>query len=285
MGAFKNFKKGIGALGALGLIDSISKGGLKPKKTTQDQVPLETDEQRQARQKLAQFFNTGQFGDFRAGQDIGLELGDFNPTQSETQGVGVVNDLLGTVPEQYRLGDDALRDLLQTSPAAIESQFSPFRDQVNRQLRESTDALKRNSAFARNLYSTNTVERLGDVQARGNETLASELARLTDQALNRRAAAIPLAYNAAQRKLDDAFQYGSRIRDLNNERIQARDRELLRRREELQLPINTASTIMNSNVNFGVPSVTTSTPSTLMQLLQTLGPAAASAFGVSRGAR
>lgn len=261
-----------------GIGDLVS-GGLKPKRTTQDQVPLETEEQRQARAKLAQFFNTGQFGDFRAGEDIGLQLGDFNPTETETRGGGVVNDLLGTVPEQYRLGDDALRDLLQTSPAAIEAQFSPFKDIVNRNTRESTDALKRNSAFARNLYSTNTVERLGDVQARGNETLASELARLTDNALNRRANAIPLAYNAAQRKLDDAFQYGSRIRDLNNERIQARDREILRRREELQLPINTAQSVMSSNVNFGVPSVTTSTPSTLMQLLQILGPTAASYFG------
>lgn len=273
----KSIPKAVGGLGS-----TISRA-FKPKKTTQDQVPLETDEQRQARQKLAQFFNTGQFGDFRAGQDIGLELGDFNPTQSETQGVGVVNDLLGTVPEQYRLGDAALRDILETNPAAIEAQFAPFKDIVTRQTRESTDALKRNSAFARNLYSTNTVERLGDVQARSNETLASELARLTDNALNRRANAIPLAFNSAERRLDNAFQYGSRIRDLNNERIQARDREILRRREELQLPINAAQTVMNGNVNFGVPSVTTSTPSTLMQLLQILGPAVAS-FAAKKGA-
>lgn len=273
----KGIPKAVGGFG-----NTISRA-FKPKKTTQDQVPLETDEQRQARQKLAQYFNTGQFGDFRAGQDIGLQLGDFNPTQSETQGVGIVNDVLNTVPDQYKLADSALQDLLQIGPAAIESQFSPFKDIVNRQTRESTDALKRSSAFARNLYSTNTVKKLGDVQARANETLASELARLTDNALNRRANAIPLAYNAAQRKLDDAFQYGSRIRDLNNERIQARDREILRRREELQLPINAAQSVMSSNVNFGVPSVTTSTPSTLMQLLQILGPTAASFAGAKAG--
>lgn len=84
-------------------------------------------------------------------------------------------------------------------------------------------------------------------------------------------------------RIDASQQFGSLARNLNNSRVADRNAEILRRRQELQLPINAASTVLGSTPNYGVPSITTSEPSTLMQLLQIAGPLAGSFLG-ARGA-
>lgn len=264
-------------------------GLLDPKRSTQNQVPLETPEQTAARKKLFDYMNTGVFGDFKAGDQIPIQYGDYSMSPYEQQGQSQLGDLLSSgIPDQYRLGDAAVKDLLDTSPAGLEAMFSPFKDIVSRNTREASDAVKRNAAFSGNLYSTNTIRGLGDVQARGNETMAAELARLTEGALNRKLNAVPLAYKSGADqealrlgRIDASQQYGSLARNLNNARIADRNAELLRRRQELQLPIQAAGTVLGSTPNYGVPSVTTSEPSTLMQLLQILGPAAGSALGAA----
>lgn len=254
---------GVAAAAAPALIGSLLGSGKKV-----EQVPLETPEQRAARQKLMGFANTGTFGDFTAGADVPLGYGDFNATGIENQGLTSLQNLLkGGIPDQYKMGDAALQDFLQTDPAAIEAQFNPFKAQVNRQISESNDALKREAGFAGNLYSTDTVRGLGDIQARGNETLTSQLANLTNEAMNRRLQAIPLAYQSAESQQNTALnqvgasqQYGGLTRQLNDASIKARDAELLRRREELKLPIQAATTVAGGNANFGVPSVSQASP-------------------------
>jgi len=260
---------------------------LAPHQTTQDQVPLETPEQKAARQMLLKLAQSGAFGDFKVGQNLNLGLGDFGMTGTENQGMSSLQNLLSSgIPDQFKLGDQALQDILATSPQQIESQFSPYKAQVERQITDSNNALKRGSAFAGNLYSTNTVQRLGDIQARGNETLASQLANLTNEAMNRRLQAVPLAYQSGQaqeginqNRIASAFQYGQLPRTLNDAAIKARDAEVLRRRSELAMPIQAAQTVSGQNANFGVPSVTTSQPSELMQLLQIFAPVAGQLFG------
>lgn len=253
-------------------------GGLLGKKKT-SQVPLETAEQRAARQKLMEFANTGQFGDFKAGAEVPLGYGDYNATGYEQQGLSNLQQLLSQdIPEQYRLGDDALQAYLATDPTDVSAQFNAFKQQTERQIAESNRALKRNAGFAGNLYSTDTIRQLGDIQARGNETLTSELARLTDSALNRRLQAIPLAYQSAEAKRNAAIQnvaasqqYGSLTRNLNDAAIKARDAELLRRRQELQLPIQAAQSVAGQSSQFGVPSVTTSPYQDLMKMIGQVG--------------
>lgn len=253
-------------------------GSLLGKKKT-SQVPLETPEQRYARQQLIKFSSTGKFGDFQAGEEVPLGYGDFDPTGIESDALGGLQGLLRSgIPGQFRMGDNALQSLLSTDPGQIEAQFNPFKTQVERQIRDSNTALKRNAAFTGNLYSTNTIKRLGDVQARGNETLTSELARLTNEALNRRERAIPLAYqsgtaqeNITQNRLGAGFQYGGLARELNDRSIKARDAEILRRRQELQLPIDAARTVAGQNVPFGVPSIETSPYADLLKMVGNLG--------------
>lgn len=245
----------------------------------QAQVPLETPEQRAARQKLMNFANTGTFGDFTAGAQVPLGYGDYNVTPIEQQGQTALQNMLnGGLPKQFAAGDAALNDYLKTNPTDVAAQFDPFSAQVDRQTNESQRALKRSTGALGNLYSTDTIRNLGDIQARANETKASQLASLTDNALNRRLQAIPLAYQsgeaqqAAQLSQIAASQnYGSLTRQLNDASIKARDAELLRRRNELQLPIQAATAVSGQQANFGVPSVQTNPYGDLLNLAGQLG--------------
>lgn len=253
-------------------------GSLLGKKKT-SQVPLLTPEQKAAQHLLLNFGQTGKFGDFQAGAEVPLGYGDFNPTAVENDATSSLSSLLASgIPDQFKLGDDALRDILSGSADNIQAQFNPFKAQVERQIADSNVALKRNAAFTGNLYSSNTVKRLGDVQARGNETLMSELARLTNEALNRRERAIPLAYqsgtaqeNITQNRVGAGFQYGGLTRQLNDQSIKARDAEILRRRQELQLPIQAAQTVAGQNANFGIPSVETNPFNDVLKIAGQIG--------------
>lgn len=245
------------------------------KSKTQEQVPLETPEQAAARRKLMGFANTGTFGDFTAGADAGVGYGNYDMTAPEQSGMSSLQSLLSSgIPDQYRMGDAALQDLLATSPQQIEAQFQPVKDQVARSIRDSNTALKRNAGFAGNLYSTDTIRGLGDIEARGNETLTAQLANLTNDALNRRLQAIPLAYQSAQAQQQDQInrvqasqQFGSLTRNLNNAAVEERNAEILRRRQELQLPIQAAQTVAGQSSNYGVPSITTQQESPYQNVL------------------
>lgn len=262
------------AAGAAGLANKFLMGG---DGGSAEQVALETPEQRAARRALLAFSETGRFGDFQAGAEVPLGYGDYNMTGFEKEGLTGLQDLLkNSIPEQYRLSDDALRSFLD--PGALDAQFQPFKDATDRLKRDSQAALKRSAGYSGNLYSTDMVRSLGDIEARGNETLSSELARLTDSALSRRLAAVPLAMQSAQAKEGAALNrvaatqdYGSLTRRLNDKQIKDRDAELLRRRNELQLPIQAAITVAGSQSQFGVPKVETSPYQELLAMAGQIG--------------
>jgi len=253
--------------------------GMLQKNKRTGQVPLETAEQRAARQKLIEFANTGKFGDFEAGAELPLGYGDFDATGIEQTGLSNLQNLLKSgIPDQFRMGDAALEDILQTDPAKIQAQFDPFKAQVERQIRDSNTALKRNAGFAGNLYSTDTIRQLGDVEARGNETLISQLANLTNEAINRRLQAIPLAYESGRMKEDiqqgrisAGMTYGGLTRQLNDAKIKARDAEIQRRRSELQLPIQAAQTVAGGPPEFGIPEVKSSPYQDVLALAGQIG--------------
>lgn len=245
----------------------------------QEQVPLETPEQRAARIKLMDFANTGKFGDFTAGAEVPLGYGDYGITGIEQQGQDALQNMLNSgISKQYSVGDAALADYLKTDPTDVSAQFDPFNAQVNRQIADSERALKRSAGALGNLYSTDTVRSLGDIQARGNETKAAQLASLTDNALNRRLQAIPLAYQSAEaqqaaqlRQIDASQNYGALTRQLNDASIKARDAELLRRRNELQLPIQAATAVAGQQAQYGIPSIQTNPYADLLGLAGQIG--------------
>jgi hypothetical protein len=294
-----NFKKALGGVAALAnpltlgpaALGMLGSGSLYDKNTA-SQVPMETPEQRAARMKLMDFANTGRFGDFQAGAEIPLGYGDFTPTDQENQGLTLLQQLLSSgSPEMFDRGDSAIRDLLDTSPQALEAQFTPFNDILNRTMNESGDAFKRSAGFQGNLYSSATNKNLGDIQARGNESRAMELSRLTNSALDRKLSAVPLAFQSGQARegvnmgrIQASQVYGGLTRRLNDERIKARDAELLRRRQELGMPIQAAQAVAGQNANFGVPSVTTNQPTELMEMLKLLVQGGSTFLGARAGA-
>jgi len=251
---------------------------------TTEQVPLRTPEQKAAQDALLTFSQTGKFGDFQAGAEVPLGYGDYGVTGIEQQGQTALQALLaGGIPDQYRMGDQALQDFLQTNPQAIQAQFDPFKTQVQRQIGESETAMKRAGGFAGNLYSTDTMRKLGDIQARGNETLTAELARLTNEQANRRLQAIPLAYQSAEaqqgaklQQISASQQYGALTRQLNDASIKARDTELLRRRNELQLPIKAAEIVAGAQSQWGPTEIQNANPyQDLLNTVMTIGTTAA----------
>lgn len=273
MGFLKSVKRVATGVSTGGL--SEIPGLLNSGSTTQEQVPLETPEQRAARQALLKFGQTGTYGGFTAGADIGVKGPDTAMTGTELAGQSALQDLLKSgIPSQFQMGDQALASILNPDPNAISAQFDPFKAQVMREITRSNNDLKRTAGFGGNLYSTNTVKGLGDIQARGNETLTAQLASLTNDALNRRAAAIPLAYQSgtaqegiAQNRISSAYQYGGLPRTLANQGTDAANAEAIRKRNEMLLPLNSLQSVAGQNANFGVPSVTTQNPNPMLDLL------------------
>lgn len=256
---------------------SAALGGFGKKKTKQ--VPLEPPEITAARKALYDYSQTGTFGNFTAGAEVPLNYGDYNATGIEQQGQSSLQTLLSSgIPSQFQMGDDALRGILDGSQAGIDAQFNPFKDQVQRQINTSNNDLKRTAGFAGNLYGTDTVKRLGDVQARGNETLAAQLASLTNQAQDRRLQAVPLAYQSGQAqegitqgRIATSQQYGGLTRQLNDQSIKARDAEILRRRQELQLPIDAAKSVIGAAPQYGIPEINASPLNDLLGLVGQIG--------------
>lgn len=263
-------------MGGTSLLSKYLPGGEK-----QEQMALETPEQKAARAKLMDFANTGKFGDFTAGADVGVGKGaDYRMTGYDDQSMTELQRLLSSgIPSQYKMGDDALRSILDGSQENMDKQFSAFNTGTDRAMREAGANLKRGAGFAGNLYSTGTIRNLGDIEARGFESKTGKLAELTNQAMDRRLAAVPLAYQSAESQTSNSINriaaaqnYGSLARDLNNKMVAARDAEILRRRTELQLPIDAAKTVAGSGSNFGVPSVQAPSPySDLLGMVGQLG--------------
>lgn len=287
LGALKYAAPFVGqAMLAKDALDEFGSGG-----GSVTQGPLRTKEQRDAQRLLLGFAETGKFGDFKAGADLGLGIGDYRMTDLEGEGLSGLQALLRSgIPDNYRLSDAALRDLMDTSEAGLDKQFAPFKALTERAMRDADTAVRRGAGFAGNLYSTDTIRKLGDVTARGQESMMAELARLSNSALDRKLSAVPLAMQSARDqeglalgRVDASQTYGSLARRLNDANIKARDAEILRRREELKLPIQTATALGGMNANFGVESVPK--PSPYQELLGLAAQVGGQYLGNYAGAR
>lgn len=210
-----------------------------------------------ARQKLYEFMNTGQFGDFKAGEAYTGSLGDFNPTGIESASLGKLGEFVsGTNPALFSQGESTLTDLLSTDrfdPFSATGEYAPFKQNIEKQLGEGATRLKRNAAFSRSLYSGNTVKQLGKLEEEGQNQLTGKLAELYDQFVGRKINAIPQAFAAAGQEQDMAaqrlgagFQYGGLERDLGNQEAQSKLAEFVRQRGEMTMPINAAQSVMGS---------------------------------------
>lgn len=245
---------------ASGLINKLLEGG----GSTVSQGPLQTSEQSAARQLLLKLANSGQFGDITLGEDIGLPSSNFSLSDMERTGINAIRDRFESGnPTQLTQTLNALSSFLEDPTIDPAGQFAPFKSRVERELQDRSDAFKRNAAITGNLFSTDLQRNMADIQREGQNTLSSELARLTDQAINRRFEAaqsaptiVGLINELEKGRINDMITAGGIERSLSNQATAEQRSELLRRRDEELQRINALNSILGSNTQFGVPSIT-----------------------------
>jgi quercetin dioxygenase-like cupin family protein len=277
-----------GATVATGVGSYFGSKGNKSKSASQG--PLETPEQGMARRLLLQYATNGKIGGITAGQDLQLGQQDYDLSNLERTGTGQLMARLNSgQPEMYGLANQGIRDLMDTSTAGLDAQFSPYKALAAREGQEASDAFKRNAAFTGGLYSTDTVRGLGDISVRTAETNQARLADLMGGALSRKAQAVGLAQNAgsleedmARGRIGDAFAYGGLERTLQNQKVEAANAEKLRRRSEIMGQLDAAGAVAGQSSQFGVGSVNVPKPNPYMDFLS-LVVNAGSRFAGSRG--
>lgn len=270
----------------------LVKRALDTEYDTVSQGPLETPQQRAARELLMRYATEGKIGGITAGEDLGMPLGDFNMARTEKTGLAQLDQLLASGnPEMYGVANAGIRDLMDTSVEGIDRMFSPYKALAEREQRTAQDAAKRSAGFAGNLYSTDTIRKLGDVSARTAESNMARLSDLTNQALNRKASAIGLAQTSGsleeqtkRNRISDAMTLGTRERDLNNARIQADYQERLRRRQEVMGQLDAASSVSGAPVQFGVENMQVAKPNPYMDFLSLIVNAGSRVAAAKAGA-
>lgn len=245
------------------------------------QVPLIDPAQEEARKNLLQFSKTGTMGNYTAGTPYGGSLGDFGLSALESSGLGQVGKNLTSGPGALAtLGTGALTDLLGTdkyNPLNQTGMIKGLTDAIDYNTGLATDAAKRSASYTGNLYSTDAVKSLGNVQAQGNNTKATTLANLYSQYVQQKLGAIPQAFAAqqgmdqtAEQHLQDAFTYGGLPRSLNNARDQAQYQEFQRQQQEKQGQVTAGTNLAGSNVPYGTPTVSVPNSNPWMDVMNLL---------------
>lgn len=263
--------------------------------TTVTQEALRTPEQQAAQKALLQFGETGSYGGYTAGQQYGGPFGNFEMSDLERFSQSRLTDLLSSgAPRSFALGESALEDLLTTDkydPLKSGGAYDLMQGTMDRQIRDATTAAKRNAAYQGNLYSSDAVRQLGDVQAKGVEAKNSLLGSLYQNYIGQRLSAIPQALGAgtaseemALNRINAGYSAGALPRNLNTAKAQAEYQDFLRQRAEKQGQLTTLSGLSSSNANWGVPSLTLPGQSGWEKLLDIGAKILPSAFKAMGGA-
>jgi len=218
---------GLALMGGSALLGMLNKG----KGTTVTQGPLETPEQKKARRKLLR----------RAGQDPTYtgSLGDFEMTDAENAGAARLASLMERGrPGVMDAGISTLTDFLTTDrfdPTARGGEFEGFLADSRRSRDRGVAGVKNAASFAGNLYSSDTMRSLGDVEAQTEINRQNKLAELSDKYVSRKLSAVPFALEAGKTlhgmdlaDINAAYTYGGLPRMLNTAEDQAAYQEFIR---------------------------------------------------------
>ncbi len=250
-------------------------------KTTNFEEML-TPEQKQSMKLLAQFGATGKLGDFTAGQ--GADLSGFNSGMTGIENLG--QDQL------YNLFNSGISDDMSTASKTLQgianqtfnpddpsSGFSAFSRQLARSGKTASDALNREAAITGGRFGTGIQRQKADLAAQQSDILGSKLGELYSQAQsNKLAAAGGLANIAGQQeainqnRISAAYNYGTRERDLQNQKAQLAYDDWQRARAERMSSISGLTNVMNKNVEWGLKSVSTKEPGIGMKMWGTVSP-------------
>lgn len=255
-------------------------GGLsslfKSKSQTTTLEPMLTDEQKQAMSALSAIGQGGQSA---------YDLSGFNFDMSGLEDVGqgqLYNLLNSGTSTDMSTASKTLQDIAnqQFNPDDPSSGYAAYARQVARAGKTASDALNREAAMTGSRFGTGIQRQKADLAAQQSDILASKLGELYSQGQqNKLAAASGLAdiaglqENINQNRIAAAYSYGTRQRDLQNQKAQLAYDEWQRGRNE---KLNALGSVMGANVQWGVKSATTKSPSTFMSMLGEFMPAVGS---------
>jgi hypothetical protein len=232
------------ALQSLGILGNASSGTKKTDPVTVKQEPLITDLEMDNLKKLAKYAQTGDLpsgldlnwgaggkypGTFKlpsAGKAYTDPLGSYDMTDPEAAGQKSLRNLIsGGIPEIMGIGQEELKKLFNTDTydPRKDELYKNFKKGILAETEEEKNAYKRDSAAFGNLYSTNTMNKLGEIEQAGRGLLADKITELTDKFVTNKLNAIPIALNAGQMEEDVntgrislSQMYGSLQRELED---------------------------------------------------------------------
>lgn len=233
--------------------------------------PMLTDEQKSAQTQL---MNLGQLYD--------LSGFNFNMSPQELKGSSLLNNYLSSGTENLNTAADTLTDIAtQTfNPQNPNSGFAAYSRQVAKAGKTASDQLSRNAAITGSRYSTSAGKDQSDLAVQQSDILASKLGQLYQSTQSQRVAAAQglgqvqeLQNQIQNNKIAAAYQYGTRQRDLQNQKAQLAYDEWKRGESER---VSGLQSVWNKNVQYGLKSYTQKRPSTFMSMLGEISPAVGS---------
>lgn len=248
------------------------------------QAPMTTEEQDQARKLLAQFMQTGQFGDYKAGEAYDGSLGDFN--MSDAEGIGqsqLLKLISGALPEGFTMGQDELKSVLASDkydPYEEGGIYKGYKTNVLREAGDAKDQLARELSITGDTYSDNRAKQLGVLGERTTGLLNNKLAELyQNYGTQRLGAAQGLITSGIQEeglnqnRINLASTIGSLPRLLADAQAKAQYAEWQRQHTEQSEVVDAAKTLFQKDVPYGIKSYTTpDRPSTFMSMFGEINP-------------
>jgi hypothetical protein len=190
-----------------------------------------SDEQKKALQMVMNAVSSGSLGGARLGEGYGGNLGSYGMSGLEGAGQNKLMALLqnpASMSSLYNSGKDEITKILSGdtyNPYSDTGVYGGYKKNVMKDLQENSDVLKRNAAFGGDLYSKNTINRLGDLNESAQDQLSGKLAELYDTFAQRRIGAANTALSAGagetqllnnieNNKIGMSQQYGALERQL-----------------------------------------------------------------------
>ena len=266
-------------------------GGSKKKSVTLDPYAGMTPEQKQAMQLLQQFGATGTLGDFQAGQGADLSSYDFNLSNMERTGGSALEKLMasGTGLDPARQAYEGI--LGQTfNPDDPSNEFASFNRQLTKQTKSADDVLNRESAITGGRFGTGIQKQKQELASNQSDIAGSKLAELYSQLQDRKIqaaqgltglSATEQAMN--QDKIQAAYTYGAKERDLKNQKAQLAYDDWTRSRDERMSSINSMSTVLSKGTTpvWGGTTQQYSTPTGFQSFMNGMNGSSGGAGGSS----
>jgi hypothetical protein len=255
-------------------------GGLsslfKSKSNTTTLEEMISPEQKRARDLLMLYGQTGATPTgYQAGEAGDLSGFNFGLSPYETSGLASLFDLQGANAPGLTTARDTLTKMANTefNPEDQSTGLGAFRKALQREVGSASDVLNREAAITGSRFGTAIAGEKRDLAAQQSEQMGSKLAELFTGQQNRALQAAQgltgletASAGMEQNRLAQLFNYGSLQRDLQNQQAQMAYNDRQRQRDEQLASFGTMGDIYKQTNRYGLKSMTTKSPSTLMAM-------------------